>query len=449
LRRYKTIKEKKRVRPNNQDRTTTSPIRLAMIGPFPHAWGGKPQAGGVATHVWGLISALPEHNVRVRVLADNTDAARKVKLSELDGVRVYRMLRLGGLNTARMLLALGPQRLSRISWQVLSRSRLRRAAPLSFQLKFIGQAANYDKFLAGGQTDLLHVHHAEFRQYICQQLLGVDMPLLATVHSATVMIHPYPDWLVSLVKANYSRAPWLIAVSNFVKHMIVRHGADPSRVTVIPNGVDVDAFTCGETKQAREQLGLPVDPFIVMFSGRLSRPKSVDVLLRAFRRCVTERPGMLALVVGAGEEEDNLVRLARELGIAGAVKFVGHQPLSEMPIWCQACNVFVLPSWSEGLSVSILEALASGRPVITTHPDIGEHDVVRPGETGLLTHYGDVEELAQAIDQLASSRALVHRMGINARRLAERELSWDVVARKTVEVYRMLLQERRGKDAGS
>jgi len=132
-------------------------IHVAMIGPVPAHWGGLKRHGGVATHVQGLVPLLPGLGVEVRLLADNTDVARPVPLPDLPvGVRVQRMAR-----SPRALVGLGLGRLARIARKMLADPSLRQAAPLSYQLKFLGQAANFDEFLAWQTPHLLHVHHAE------------------------------------------------------------------------------------------------------------------------------------------------------------------------------------------------------------------------------------------------------------------------------------------------
>jgi glycosyltransferase involved in cell wall biosynthesis len=317
--------------------------------------------------------------------------------------------------------------------------------PPTRRARLAGQAANFARFLAGDPSDILHVHHAELRQFLCQRVVGTLLPLVATAHSATVLVRPHPDWLVALVKANYRRADWLIPVSNYVAHVIVQHGADPARMTVIPNGVDVGVFRPRERAGVRAELGLPQDDLIVLFTGNLIRPKGGDVLLKAAARCAAMHPELRLILIGTGPERDALLRLAGELGIADRLILAGYRPLTEMPLWYQACDLFVLPSWAEGLSVSLLEAMSCGRPVVTTFPDVGDHDAVRDGETGLLTPVGDVDQLASALDQLASSSALRTRLGDAARRLVEREFSWDSVGQKTVDVYRAVLGRQRSR----
>jgi glycosyltransferase involved in cell wall biosynthesis len=423
-------------------------ISVAMIGPFPQIWGGRHKAGGVATHVYNLIPHLARQNVHLSILADNTDAATAVPIPELaNDVQVHSMVRPQGLHMVRDLARLGLGRIGRISWRVLSQPQLRRAAPLSYQPKLIAQAVNFDRFLADQTPDVLHVQHAEYRPYLLRRVLQVDTPLVATVHGVTKLVTPGSDWLFSLITANYLQVDWLIAVSNYVREVVVEHGANPDRITVIPNGVDVDVFAPSEIGQARARLDLPPDHFIVLFIGNLEPWKGVDVLLRACQCCAAKHPDLHIIVIGEGPERETLVKLVAELGLAQRVTFVGYRPLSEMPLWYQASNVFVLPSRAEGFGLAALEAMACGKPVIVSSPPLGEHDFVRQDITGLLVDYGDVDQLAHALDRLASSPDLVQRLSAKARKLVERQFSWDIIGRETVQVYRHLLAERQRRTA--
>ena len=417
-------------------------MNVAMIGPFPHMWGGRIKGGGAATHVQGLMSALPQYGVNLRILADNTDAARPTPIPELEQqIEIRRMIRPHGLRAPADVAALGAQRMARIVWKMLARPHLRRAAPLNYQLKFIGQAVNFEKFLSERTDDILHVHHAELRQYVCQQIVEHPTPLIATVHSANVLVRSYPAWLTTIVIANYRRADRLIAVSHYVKDIVIQHGTEPARITVIPNGVDARIFKPAPLRAIRERLGLPTEPFLILFTGNLIPRKGVDVLLKAFHRAAQKYPNLHLVLIGRGPEKENLIHLAHELNIHQHVVFAGYKPLTEMPLWYQACDAFVMPSWAEGLSLSVVEAMACGRPVITTHPDTGTHDAIIPDETGLLTHYGDVDELAHALTRLAASPQLAARLGDAARRKVEESFTWQDIARRTVEVYQDVYQE--------
>ena len=411
-----------------------------MIGPFPRIWGGWQSGGGVATHVHGLIPHLVRYGVRLSILGDNTNAAHPVPIPELaDDIQAHLMVRPQGLHMVRSLARLGLGRIGQISWRVFSQPQLRQAAPILYQPRLIARAANFDRFLGGQRPDLLHTQDAEYRPYILRQVLQIDTPLVATVHGVTRLVTSSSDRTRSLMTANFQRVDWLIAVSNYVKEVITEYGADSSRLTVIPNGVDIDLFAPSETSEARARLDLPADRFIVLYTGNLIPAKGVDVLLRACQVNAAKHPNILLIAIGQGPERDNLVKLATDLGIAERVTFAGYKPLSEMPLWYQASDVFVLPSRAEGFGLSALEAMSCGKPVIVSCPPVGEHDFVWQNRTGLLIDYGHTEELAQALDHMASSPDLVQRLGTEARKLVARDFNWDIIGRKTAQVYLHLL----------
>lgn len=406
-------------------------MKVAMIAPIPPHWGGgqKWRGGGVATHVQGLLPALADLGVAIRLLADNAPRAQ-VRAPDLPGVTVA-----GMAQTPGSLARLGLRRALRLTARLARSAEIRRLVPPAQLARFWGQAVNFDHFLAAAPYDVLHVQQAQHRQFLCQQWLGVTGPLVATVQSANELIRPNFPWLIPLMLANFQRAHHLIAVSAYVRARLLAAGAPEERISVIPNGVDERLFTPALPADARARLGLPPDGFIVLYTGHLIPRKGVDVLLHAFAQALGAQPQARLALVGGGPEQARLAQLAAELGVADRTLFPGYQSFPDMPAWYQACDVFVMASWAEGLSLSVLEALACGRPVITTRPDMGEHDAVIPGETGWLVDYGDVAGLAQALREAADSAETRLSLGQAARHLAETRFTWPRIARATLAVY--------------
>lgn len=412
-------------------------MKVAMLGPVPPHWGAgeKWRGGGVSTHVQGLLSTLADLGVEIRLLADNA-RQEQLRAPRLPGVQVQ-----GMAQSPAGLARLGWQRIWRVGAQLARAAEIRRRVPSVQLARYWGQAINFDHFLTAAPYDLLHVQQAQHRQFLCQQVLGTRGPLLATVHSVNELIRPNFPWLVPLVLANFQRADHLIAVSHYVRARLLAYGVPPTRITVIPNGVDVATFTPAPHQAARATLGLPPDAFLTLYTGHLIPRKGVEGLVRAFKQGLGAHPKARLALVGDGAERARLEQLAAEMGLADRIHFAGYQGLPAMPAWYQACDVFALPSWAEGLSVSVLEALACGRPVITTWPDEGAHDAVLPGETGWLVRYGEVEELAMALREAADSAETRQRYGDNARRLIETRFIWPRIARDTLAIYQALTTE--------
>lgn len=387
---------------------------------------------------------MADLDVELFLLGDNTDAASgPLESYPPSKIHFQPMFRLAGVSISNALRRLRLNRLVNMATRLVKGHDI--PIPWIQRLRYLDRAANYDRFLSQANPDVIHVAHAEFRQFLSQQIVGTSAPVVASVLSASVLLRrSSEDWLVQMTKQNYNRAARLLVCSNFVKEVIAAYVTDPQRIVLVPNGTDVERFRPRSQAQARAALGLDGEAFIILYTGILVIPKGVHHLLRAFASIAAQYPQMRLVFVGSGPQAAALEELAEELGVAGRVILAGYRPDDELPDWYAACDVFALPSESEGLSISILEAMASGRPVVTTYPQVGEHDAVEPGINGLLCHYGDVEELAAALRTLLHSPEGVQDMGAAARRKAERCFSWSVIARQVVGVYRQIVAEMEG-----
>ena len=173
--------------------------------------------------------------------------------------------------------------------------------------------------------------------------------------------------------------------------------------------------------------------------GRLIPIKGHVVLLRAFRRVLDERPEARLEIAGRGPLEHGLKDLARELGLGGAVRFLGH--VTPIQTAVEQSFAVVVPSLGEGFGMVALEAMERARPVIAAAIG-GLEDLVRDGETGLLVPAGEAEPLAQAMLQLASDPGRAAALGREARRRALERFPEDRCTERTEEVYRFWLNGR-------
>jgi glycosyltransferase involved in cell wall biosynthesis len=173
--------------------------------------------------------------------------------------------------------------------------------------------------------------------------------------------------------------------------------------------------------------------------GRLIPIKGHVVLLRAFRRVLDARPDALLDIAGRGPLDHGLKDLSRELGLTGAVRFLGHVT----PIQASVEQAFavVVPSLGEGFGMVALEAMERARPVIAASIG-GLEDLIRDGETGLLVPPGEDEPLAEAMLALAADPARAAAMGVEARRRALERFPEDRCTERTEEVYRFWLNGR-------
>lgn len=412
-------------------------MKVSMIGPLPAHWGGgtKWRGGGVSSHIQGLLGALASYRIEIQLLADNVADGELPRKDLPINIQVQPITK-----SLWRLLHLDPRLLLQLAI-VFTNDEIRGSIPWPQLVRFLGLALNYKHFITSIPTDILHVQHILHRPYICRTILQLDLPLIVTVQSVNYLVEPDDTWHTDLAYRNYRTADRFIAVSHYVKEMMIQHGADGKKIVVIPNGVDIDMFAPGAMEAARRELGLPLDSFIVLFTGNLVPRKGIDVLLKAFEKSSHAYPNSMLLILGDGYDREKLTKLAQELGVANQVQFAGFRMLPEMPLWYRACDVFVMPSWAEGLSLSILEAMAAAKPVITSFPTVGKHDAVEPGKSGWLTKYGEVDELAAVLEESMNQPQLTNRMGKKARQAAEAQFSWQSIGERTMNIYREVLAE--------
>ena len=265
-----------------------------------------------------------------------------------------------------------------------------------------------------------------------RNLSGLDALLPARLAGVRFCLHGEHGWDMGDLFGKHWKALWLrrmhaplvtryVAVSeDLVRYLVDRVRIAPHRITHICNGVDTDRFSPGPRDPGLFPEALRGDDmFVVGTVGRLQVVKNQEVLLRAFAALLHGTPMLRAracvVVVGDGPLRRNLEELAHSLGIADRSWFPGAR--ADVPAILRNFDVFVLPSFNEGISNTILEAMASGLPVIASRVG-GNVEIVDANYTGRLFDSGDVPGLAQILSDYACHDALVRAEGIAARCVA-------------------------------
>ena len=222
-----------------------------------------------------------------------------------------------------------------------------------------------------------------------------------------------------------------------LKRDIVARGIAEDRVTVIPNAVNLAAFSFDLEPDAalRNTLGLGAKT-VIGFIGSFYAYEGLDLLLAALPQVLEELPQARVLLVGGGPQERSLRELAAALGIADKVIFAGRVPHEEVQRYYSIVDVFAYPRHSMRLTDLVtplkpLEAMAQGRLVLAS--DVGGHrELIRDGENGILFRAGDAASLARSIVKLLAQREAWPQLRERARRYVERERNWP----GSVERYR-------------
>lgn len=274
-------------------------------------------------------------------------------------------------------------------------------------------------------ADLVHVHFP-LPLGLTAALLKclVRRPLVVTVHG-NADVYELPKALAPLTRAVLRRADTVVSVSHdLAEHLQQKLGV--RRVTVIPNGVDTDAY--------RPAARAPSDTVTLVSISRIVPRKNIHVLIEAVERLAAEGEHRLRLLIaGTGPEEREIERLA--LASEGRTRFLGFVTEAEKRKLLQDADVFVQLSLREGLSIAALEALASGLPCVVSDLP-GVREPVDPGETGFLVRDPErVEDVVATLRQLLAARPQLDAMKLAARRAAEERFSLRAMSESYFQVY--------------
>jgi glycosyltransferase involved in cell wall biosynthesis len=276
------------------------------------------------------------------------------------------------------------------------------------------------------------------------------LPLVVSMHGSDVFVAEQSRLISLVARRCYRAASAITAPSDDLVQRAVRLGAPASRCHVVPYGVDPGTFTRIENAgpALRDELGLPRDSLIIFSVGRMVYKKGFEYLIRAVPAILREHPTAKVVLAGGGDLEERLKSLVRQLGVEKSVIMPGWVSRDKMPLYFSGCDLFVLPSVIDqqgnvdGLPNTLLEAMASARPVVATNV-AGIPLAVKDGDSGLLVPQKQPGELSSAINLLLQSPELRVQYGEAARRRVERELNWETTARTFVELYSAASKRRR------
>jgi glycosyltransferase involved in cell wall biosynthesis len=225
----------------------------------------------------------------------------------------------------------------------------------------------------------------------------------------------------------------IYSVSEDLKRHMIREGFSTQRVGVIHNGIEPGvAPTTADREAARRALGVALDVFLVGTVARLDPVKDIATLVQAITRVRVDVPRAELVIVGDGPERQYLEQAVMRAGVSRAVHFSGHR--SDIRQLLPALDVYANSSISEGISLTILEAMASCLPVVATRVG-GTPEVVTDLVTGLLVPARAPELLARALLALARDPRRGTAFGLSARHLVERCFSVDVMVEKYLRAY--------------
>lgn len=282
--------------------------------------------------------------------------------------------------------------------------------------------------------DLVHAHMTWPSGAVAAELKKqFDVPLVITEHTSTTF-NAAAKKRDSCWKRTLDAADSIIRVREGDNHLFKDLDVPMEKVIAIPNGFDHTAFLPISSAKCRSELGLPEDRRILLNVGNMySAVKGHRFFIEAMSRVVSSHEDVLGIIVGSGKLEAELLNLIKELNLEDHVRLVGSKPHSQIPLWINACDVFVLPSLNEGNPTVMFEVLGCGKPFVGSKVG-GVPGVIISEDYGLLVQPGDPSALADRIT-LALEREWDRELILQ---YAAR-YSWEAIGKEIADVYSKVL----------
>ena len=236
----------------------------------------------------------------------------------------------------------------------------------------------------------------------------------------------------------------LIGSRSFAAGVEENHCVDVSRFTIVPGAVDTDRFTT----RADWQAGKFIDETRprILYHGRVDRRKGALDLLEAFAELLKEVETEPRLIYsGIGPDYEAVETRVEQLDLTDSVELRGYVEYENVPEVYRAADVFASPTYAEGFSNTILEAMASGLPIVSTQA-VGVVDCLRNGENGLLVEIGNIAALKNALREILENENLRKRLAANALQECRAVYSWERIGRQIIEIYERVRTEKPQHD---
>lgn len=289
--------------------------------------------------------------------------------------------------------------------------------------------------------DLVHTHNAA--QWFYGILAGIGLSRPVIIHTQHSVLRIEERKLLYVLRLLANRTSEIVCVAKYVADYMSKEGKiNDRKVEVIYNGIDVNKFKfCFDERIKKNSLGIPGEFKVVGNIARLAPIKNHKSLLEAFKIVLQQRPNTILLIAGGGVLLDELKHYSQELEIAKSVFFLGDR--RDIPELLKVMDIFVLSSLSEGLSMTLLEAMSAALPIVATKVG-GNSEVIEDNKTGLLVPSKSPERLAKAIIWLLDNREIAMAMGQEGQRIAMERFSIEKMITEYQNLYREFAVNSKG-----
>ena len=272
---------------------------------------------------------------------------------------------------------------------------------------------------------------------LCGIKLGkyLGIPVIVNIIGSDINIFPFKNHKTYKMTQNVlNSANAVISVSRDLKKKAKKIAGKEINIKVIHNGVDTQLF---KPQNKQSQYSLNNGNKVILFVGRIEKNKGVFDLIKAIS-LLRNKKKIILFLIGELREKDNLQKYIKMYSLEGKVIYLGTVPHKKVAEFMNNSDLFVLPSYNEGVPNVILEAMSCGKPVISTNVG-GIPEVISHGINGLLIEPRNIEQLADSILKVLCDKSLARKMGERARLTVCNKFSWEQNAKKNLELYNNLL----------
>ncbi|MEJ2564770.1 MAG: glycosyltransferase family 4 protein [Gammaproteobacteria bacterium] len=270
----------------------------------------------------------------------------------------------------------------------------------------------------------------------------IRRPIVIYAHGEEITTWRQPAKRKAMIFA-YRHADQVVANSDFTRNELIKLGIEPACIVLISPGVDVDRFRAGlPSVDLRKRLEITEKQRVILSVGRLSRRKGFDQIVKVLPALVACGIDAHYVIIGIGEDDAYLRRLASDCGVAERVHLLGHVPTDDLPRWYNVADVFAMPNReidgdTEGFGMVFLEAAACGKPVLAGRSG-GTGAAVVDNTTGLRIDGSSERQVAEALIRILGDREFSAKLGQNGYLRAQKQFSWEAIAAKTMAMIKRM-----------
>lgn len=298
--------------------------------------------------------------------------------------------------------------------------------------KIFGNLRKLKEIIQEIKPDLIHAGPIQTCGFLVA--LAEFSPLATMSWGSDILVESEKNWFLQWVtKFTLKRSAHFLGDCEVVRNKAIQFGFPKEKTTIFPWGIDLDRFKPDKNLQLREKLGWE-QSFILLSLRSWEEIYGVDVFVKAFIDASKEIPQLRLILLGEGSQRDLIHKMVSNAGISDKVFFGGVIPQKELPQFYHASDLYVSASYSDGSSVSLMEALASGLPVLVS--DIpGNKEWIKEEDNGWLFETGNIEHLKNKIIEIFNNQDKLLSIRKQARATAMQKANWDINFQKLLVAY--------------